>query len=509
MAGKVAALVRNFLQTDGDALYLVPGEKIFITRGTTRTVVGREVVSEGSFHAVVDELVPGVPAETLARKRNRLPYVAGAGLTPVEIHFAVVGESPAMMILRQGRGPAGEPLRSPTPAPAPAEIREAPASVVESSPVPAADAVRPEAVARRVEAPAGILAPLLALARERGASDVLVSPGERPLFRVHGSRVASGAAAPEAEEIEAFVARLAPPHAAKALARSGGARFVASVEAAGPCLCRAAREQSGTGLSVRLLPNEAPTLESLGLPEAVVRLAAPAPGLLLVAGPPGSGRSTTLAALAARAAQLRGERVVTVEDPVEIPIPPGQGSVSARGVGSEVPTVRAGLRAALDDGAEVVLVGSVPDAASAALVVELAASGRLVLAPAPAPSLTLALLWLDAAFPDGRRLELRSLLAPALRGGAALALCRGRKVGRVAAAETLDPGSLAAELLLSGGLAALGDQLRDCPGYTSLNESLAALVAAGLVEAREAILHSLDRSAFVAMLKQRGAPPPD
>ncbi len=513
MASKVAALVRNFLQTDGDALYLVAGEKIFITRGTARTVAGREVVSEASFHAVVDELVPGVPAETLARKRSRLPYVAGPGLPPVEIHFAVLGGAPAMMIIRPGRGAGGDAPRTPTPAPRPVDVPEASSPAPEPGP-PAAPAEE------RAELPAagpppgrpgaGILLPLLALARERGASDVLVPPGERPLLRLHGSLVPAGCAAPEAGEVETFVSGRAPARAAAAVAEREGARFVLDVEGAGRCLFRAARDRNGTALAVRLLAEEAPGLETLGLPESVSRLAGPAPGLLLVAGPPGSGRTTVLAALAAQAAQGRGERVVTVEDPVELLIPPGRGAVSQRESGTDVPSVAAGLTFASADDADVVLAGAIPDAASAGLLVELGASGRLVLAAVPAPSLMLALQWLDARLPEGRRLELRVLLAATFRGGLALALCRGRKLERVAAAETLHPGGLVSELILSGGLAALPDHLRDSSGYVSMNASLARLVRSGLVEPREALLRSPDRPALLSLLREEGTPlPPD
>lgn len=512
MASKVAALVRNFLQTDADALYLVAGEKIFITRGTARAVAGREVVSAELFQAVVDELVPGVAPETLVQKRSSLPYVAGAGLPPVDIRFAVVNGAPAMMVVRAARG-SGEDSprtpapasRTPTPEPRPAAILEAPASVIEPSPSPAASS-RPVETAAPLSGPErGAVETLLSFARGMGASDAFLSPAERPLFRVRGSLVAAGAAAPGGEEVDAFLSATAPARAATGLLRSGFARYVFEAGGAGRCLVRVARSRNGTSLAVRLLPSAALSIEELGLPAGASGLAGPGPGLVLVAGPPGSGRSTTLAALAAHAAQGRGERVLTVEDPAEIPVPPGRGSVSPREAGSDVPSIRAGLRSAAAEDADVVLVGEIPDAASAALVVELAASGRLVLAAAPAPSLSLALQWLDARLPGGNRVELRALVAASFRGGLALALCRGVSGGLVAAAETLHPGSLVSELILGGGLAILPEQLRDSPGYLSLNGSLEALVASGLVDPAEALLRSLDRPSLLSRLRAIGA----
>ena len=524
MAGKVAALVRNFLQTDGDALYLVPGEKIFIMRGTSRTVVGREVVSEGSFHAVVEELVPGVPAETLARKRNRIPYVAGAGLPPVEIQFAALGESPAMMILRQGRGHP-ESVRPSTPAPtrvpaagappspadaasappaAPPSIVEAPPSIDETRPRP--PATPPPA---KAEPSSGGLETLLAYARGQGASDLILPAGGRPLLRLEGEVGPAGTAPPSASELAAFLSAHAPERAARRLARAGSAAFTAEVEGVGRCLVRAAREREGTSVDVRLLPAEARRLDALGLPHVASRLAAPGAGLVLVAGPPGSGRTTALAALAAHAAETWGARVVTLEEPVELRVPHGRGAVSQREVGADVPSLRAGLASVASGDADVVLVGTVPDAETAASLVELAASGRLVLVPAAAPSLVLALQTLDLRLAGSRQVELRALLSATFRGGLALALCRARKGGRLVAVESLCPGSLVSELILSGGLATLPDQLREAQGWTPLEASLARLAAGGHVEPREALLRAVDRPGLLARFREAGVPLPE
>ncbi len=504
MTSRVGALVRSFLQTDGDALYLIAGEKIFITRGTTKTVAGREVVSDEAFRIVVEEIAPGVSPEVLSRNRNRLPFLAGEDLAPVAIQFSMVAGRPAMMILRKATDPEGE---KPEPQePGATEVPEPPVDTAgprEEPPLSKSfvrGATRP--IPSLASREAVELERLLALARQQGASDLVLSPSERPVFRLQGSLVSSATAPSGPGEIDAFLSRRAPSRAMRLLESAGSARFVVEVDGAGRCLVRAARDRNGTGLSVRLLPAEAPSIETLGLPEAVLRLAGPAPGLLLVAGPPGSGRTTTLAALAAHAAQRRGERVVSVEDPVEILIPPGRGSVSQRESGTHVPSVRAGLRAASREDADVVFAGAVPDAGSAALLVELAASGRLVLAPAPAPTLALALQWLDALLPEGRRAELRALLSATFRGGLALALCRGRTGDRVAAAESLHPGSLAAEMILEGRLWALSESLGASPGYATLNSSLAGLVGAGLVEPREALLRSLDRSALLARFRE-------
>src|SRR5256885_13382337 len=100
MISKIEALVRNFLRADADALYLVPGEKIFLMRGSSRAVVGRENLSEESFRGVAGELVPGGPVETLAQMRHKGIYRVDDTLEPVEIQFGRSGTSAAIMITR-------------------------------------------------------------------------------------------------------------------------------------------------------------------------------------------------------------------------------------------------------------------------------------------------------------------------------------------------------------------------------------------------------------------------
>ena len=91
MASRVDLLVANLLQTSGDALYIVPGERLFMTRGDVRAVVGREPVGEESFRAVVEELVPGSVAEELSRARHRLAWEIGPDVEAVEIRFGQHG----------------------------------------------------------------------------------------------------------------------------------------------------------------------------------------------------------------------------------------------------------------------------------------------------------------------------------------------------------------------------------------------------------------------------------
>ncbi|MBL8114073.1 MAG: hypothetical protein JNK60_14430, partial [Acidobacteria bacterium] len=142
MASKIEALVRNFLRTDGDALYLVPGEKIFMLKGTSRQVVGREPLSEDSFRAVAGELAPGKALEALVEQKFRTQLKCDAQTPAVDILFGKSGQGPALMI-----------RKAPEPEPDEAAYYATPAPIVDPSEQPPAppgpgEAPRPAAAPR-------------------------------------------------------------------------------------------------------------------------------------------------------------------------------------------------------------------------------------------------------------------------------------------------------------------------------------------------------------------------
>jgi len=164
LISKIEALVRNFLRTSADALYLVPGEKIFLMRGAQRTVVGRENLSDESFRGVAGELVPGGPIETLAQMGHKVSYRVDDTLPPVQIQFGRSGASAAMMIRRARASelasmaePAAVPeveAPPPEPPPAPATIPLPPPAPLELE-APASLMKPPISATRRVSAPRG------------------------------------------------------------------------------------------------------------------------------------------------------------------------------------------------------------------------------------------------------------------------------------------------------------------------------------------------------------------
>jgi twitching motility protein PilT len=223
-----------------------------------------------------------------------------------------------------------------------------------------------------------LLDELIAAARAARASDVVVGAGAAPFLRVGGEVVAlPDRGAVDGDLLGREVGVVAPAEARGAWAEHGTASFVyGGVE--GRQRVRLTRDRRGPGLSIRLLVGEPLPLDRLGVPPDVLPLL-DGRGLLLIAGPPGAGKTTTLASLV-RELGGRRRRVVTLEAPIEILQADAHGWVSQREVGADVASFAIGVRAAADEGVDAIAIGVIDDAATAAAAIEAAASGHLVLA---------------------------------------------------------------------------------------------------------------------------------
>jgi twitching motility protein PilT len=191
-------------------------------------------------------------------------------------------------------------------------------------------------------------------------------------------------------------------------------------------------------ISMHLVPAVAPVLDSLGLPAGARELVAPGAGMALVAGGPGSGRTTTLASLIDDLTSRQPVRLVTIEDPVEILLKDQRSVVVQREVGLDVPSVAAGLRAAARQDVDVLLVSDLGDREAAELALSAAETGRLVVAGIAAASPANAVTRLVGLWETDARSAVRGRLATALRGVLYQRLVAGKGgKGRKAEAEIL------------------------------------------------------------------------
>ena len=221
---------------------------------------------------------------------------------------------------------------------------------------------------------AGLVA-LLAEAAERGATDVHLAEGHPPFVRVNRSLVALDMRLPDLRSLVAF-----NPAGEQRLASGGSVDLALDIPRVGRARIHAFTSADGLALAIRLLPTAAPRLASLHMPVALDRLIDEPHGLVLVGGATGAGKSTTLAALAQEALTRRSIVLTTLEDPIEYALDPGPGSiVRRRQVGSDVRDFATGLRDALRQDPDVLLVGEMRDVDTISLAMTAAETGHLVL----------------------------------------------------------------------------------------------------------------------------------
>jgi twitching motility protein PilT len=340
---------------------------------------------------------------------------------------------------------------------------------------------------------------------EMGGSDLYLSSGEPPLVRHHGSvEPVPGWPAAPAEGLSAWLEAMATPRHWKAFLENGQADF-SHRDALRDCRLRVnlSRDTEGPSAAIRVVPEQIPEDEVLALPDTVLELADIPKGLVLITGTPGSGRSTTLAALLRRAAQRRGGFIISVEDSLEFRVPPAGSVMRQRETGGDYGDQRRAIRAALKQAPDVLAVDAVRDGATALQTLEAGISGRLVIAVVEAPSAISALERLvDRQPPDSQHL-VRALLATGLKAVAHQILLRRPNGGRVAAFETVFNSPDIQAVLQKWDLSKAPAAMKSGRAYGQVTqaEALIRLVQADAVEPMEAYTHCHDRQSFVAACK--------
>ena len=402
------------------------------------------------------------------------------------------------------------------------------ASRAKRSPVPRAeepDLERAEAAAwldqlpeppARASLEAGeALGRLLAEALRRGASDLLLLAGLPPVFRIDGRLKRGDAAALDPDEVARlfqsqlasrvrreiaergaadFSLRLAGATAARApsaalAADAGGASLDSTLAASGRFRVNLHRQRGQLAASVRTLPRDVPTLASLNLPPAFAELVKPSRGLVLVCGPTGSGKSSTLAAMIGEINRGRTAHIITIEDPVEYEHRSNRSLIEHVEIGRDARSFSEALRAALRQDPDVILVGEMRDLETMATAISAAETGHLVLATLHSNDAVQSVHRIVDVFPPAQQAQIRQQLALSLHAIVAQQLVpRADGRGRIPAVELMLATFPVRHHIRSDKLEKLYNEitLGKRQGMTSFEESLAQLVREGRIDLEEA-----------------------
>jgi twitching motility protein PilT len=339
-----------------------------------------------------------------------------------------------------------------------------------------------------------------------GASDLHCSAFEVPIVRVHGDMeelADFGILGPN--QILEMMQALAPAAAWSRFQERNDADFAYAFES-GNCRLRVNyfRDRVGPGLVCRVIPNQIPDPDKLGLAPAIRRLADLSKGLVLVTGPTGSGKSTTLAAIIDLANQRRSDHILTIEDPIEFVHPRKKCLVNQREVGTHTESFKSGLRAALREDPDIVLVGEMRDLETIAIALETAITGHLVFGTLHTNSAIGTIDRIVDQFPPDRQQQIRVMLADSLKASISQALLKKVGGGRIAAIESLFITPAISNLIREGKNYQIVSAMQTGRAYGQklMNDALMELIQGGQIEPMEAYMKCPDKETFMATLKR-------
>jgi twitching motility protein PilT len=344
-----------------------------------------------------------------------------------------------------------------------------------------------------------------------GASDLHLCVGSPPLVRKDGHmQPLDPAAAPlTQDDIESLLAPIMPEKNRKEFGVRHDTDFAYEIAELARFRANAFFDRNGPGGVFRVIPSKILTAEALGLSPHILQLCQLNKGLVLVTGPTGSGKSTTLCAMIDYINRTRKEHLITIEDPIEFVHPNKACLINQREVGVHTDSFKDALRAALREDPDILLVGELRDLETVAIAIETAETGHLVFGTLHTTTAASTVDRVIDQFPADRQSQIRVMLSESLRGVIAQTLCRKIGGGRVAALEVLIVTSAVGNLIREGKTFQIPSmmQVGKNVGMISLNDALMDLVTKKLIEPAEAYAKAVDKNGMEMLLKRVGFDP--
>jgi twitching motility protein PilT len=349
---------------------------------------------------------------------------------------------------------------------------------------------------------------LRSLFDQRG-SDLHLSTGMPPLMRKDGDiqPLQADAAPLTAQEMSTLLREIMPEANRVEFDSRHDTDFAHEIEGVARFRANVFADRKGMGGVFRVIPSNIMSAEALQLSPHILQLCHLTKGLVLVTGPTGSGKSTTLCALIDYINRNRREHIITIEDPIEFVHPNKQCLVNQREVRTHTESFKAALRAALREDPDILLVGELRDLETIAIAIETAETGHLVFGTLHTTTAASTVDRVVDQFPADRQAQIRVMLSESLKGVIAQTLCRKTGGGRVAALEVLLVNAAIANLIREGKTFQLPSmmQVGKANGMVMLNDALFELVKAKTITREEALLKAVDKAGMETLLKRIGA----
>jgi len=510
-----------------DGLVFDPDQRAVIVSGESRRYVTAQAVSESQIQELVREILPTDTTQVRSTQGGReFDYASPGGTARVRLRRHATGTRVEIALVNETVEPELRVDAAATSGAAPPEPTTAPAGAVASrprdenvvsniatSPSEAAAVVTPAATS--LAAGRGLLAkapqarPKIEVLFEKmvqqRCSDLHLCVGSPPLFRKDGEMTSLGEKTPlGADEIRGFLIEITPHPNCTEFDSTNDTDFSYEMNENARFRVNLFQDRRGLGAVFRFIPGKIPTPQELGLSKSVLELCMLPKGLVLVTGPTGSGKSTTLAALIDHINSTRSAHIITIEDPIEFVYTNRRSLINQREVGVHTESFKSALRAALREDPDIVLVGEMRDLETVTIALETAETGHLVFGTLHTNTAPSAIDRIIDQFPADRQAQVRTMLSDTLRGVIAQSLLKRRGGGLIAAQEILLVNSAVSNLIREGKTFQVPSiiQTGRAQGMVTMDEALLGLVRSGLVDSETALSKAPNRTEFKQALER-------
>ena len=491
--------IQTMFQQSATSLKLASGHAVSLEVGGAERPVTKDALPKPKIMALVREIAPdGMKDHLDAESRMAFGYAVDGKRVDVEILH--MGDDVQVSIS------AARPRRSSAAISMPMEVRMG----VEGNAPPMAAAApvrRSEGEVEASNAAEERIQEMLRKLVSSGSSDLHLRVGEPPIIRKSGEMMRlEGYEVLTVDEMQSLLFSIMPERNKKEFAETNDTDFAYEMIDVARFRCNVLRERKGPAAVFRVIPTKILTVEELQVTEQVQKLCFLTKGLVVVTGPTGSGKSTTLAAMIDLINRKRTDHIITIEDPIEFVHPNKSCVITQRQVHLHTESFKRSLRAALREDPDIVLVGEMRDLETVAIAIETAETGHLVFGTLHTTTASSTVDRIIDQFPADRQSQIRVMLSESLKGVVAQVLCKKIGGGRVAVREILITVPAISNLIREGKTFQITSmmQTNKKAGMVTMNDALLDVVEKKLVEPQEAWMKSVDKSAFEAMLKAKG-----
>ncbi|MCO6512277.1 MAG: type IV pilus twitching motility protein PilT [Aridibacter famidurans] len=340
------------------------------------------------------------------------------------------------------------------------------------------------------------------------SSDLHMSVSVPPMIRKDGKMMPLEAGSPALtpDSIRSLLTSIMPQKNLEEFARRNDTDFAYEIPGLARFRANIFMDRKGMGGVFRIIPTDMLTAEDLGLSKHILNLCDLSKGLVVVTGPTGSGKSTTLCAMINYINERREDHIITIEDPIEFTHENKKCLVNQREVHNHTDSFKDALRAALREDPDILLVGEMRDLETISIAIETAETGHLVFGTLHTTTAASTVDRIIDQFPADRQQQIRVMLSESLRGVIAQTLLPKKGGGRVAALEVLIVTPAISNLIREGKTFQIPSAMQTGKnlGMAMLNDSLMELVRQGLVEPRDAYIKAVDKTGFEILLQRSG-----